>query len=50
MVEKCCSKCDKYKLNSLFIKNTKICNDCNNKKRREKYNNDNDHRLKLIKK
>ncbi len=33
----------------LFYSRGAICRDCNNHKRRQKYNDDDEHRLKLIK-
>ena len=44
-----CSKCliEKQEIN--FYKHGKICCDCNNEKRRQKYKNDEEHRKKLIK-
>jgi hypothetical protein len=45
---KCCSKCGITKNIDKFIKNRNICKDCNNIKRKEKYNNDEQHRLSVI--
>jgi len=36
-LEKCCSKCNSIKIESLFIPNRNICKECRNKKSREKY-------------
>lgn len=44
-----CSKCEIEKLVTEFYGKGKICRDCNNSRRREKYNNDEEHRQKLIK-
>ena len=46
---KTCSKCLIEKQDVYFYKRGKICCDCNNDKRREKYKNDEEHRKKLIK-
>lgn len=43
-----CNICSKHLSSSQFIKNRTYCKDCNNEKRRIKYQNDNDHRIKLI--
>ena len=45
---KCCFKCDKIKMMEEFIKNRNICKNCNNEKRRSKYNTNEEHRLKMI--
>ena len=44
-----CSKCFLEKQEEQFYKRGKICCDCNNEKRRQKYKNDEEYRLKLIK-
>lgn len=44
-----CSKCLVEKTSLEFYRRGKICRDCSNAKRREKYNNDEEHRKKLIK-
>jgi hypothetical protein len=44
-----CSKCFIEKQEEKFYKRGKICCDCNNEKRRQKYKNDEEHRIKLIK-
>jgi len=46
---KTCSKCSFEKQEICFYNRGKICRDCNNEKRRQKYNNDEEHRKKLIK-
>jgi len=43
-----CVKCNLEKDKTLFLKKCNICNDCNNKRRREKYQNNADVREKLI--
>ena len=43
-----CNTCDQTKLTSCFVKNRNKCNDCNNEMRRIKYENDENHRLKLV--
>ena len=45
---KCCSKCGNIKENDKFIKDRNICKECNNNKRRIKYETDEEHRIKLI--
>lgn len=45
-----CSKCFIEKQDVSFYKRGKICCDCNNERRREKYKTDEEHRKKLIKK
>lgn len=44
-----CNQCSSIKPIESFIKNRNKCKDCFNKSRREKYNSDESHRLKLIK-
>ena len=46
---KCCTNCH-CQMISIYnlLKGRSICNDCKNFKRREKYNNNEEHRLKLI--
>ena len=44
-----CSVCETEKPISSFIKNRKICKECNNDTRRHKYETNEDHRKKLIK-
>jgi len=44
-----CSKCLFEKQENCFYKRGKICCDCNNEKRRQKYKNDEEYRKKLIK-
>jgi len=44
-----CNTCNQSKSLVEFIKNLKICKDCNNLKRRNKYHTDDDRRLKIIK-
>ena len=46
---KCCSKCGQEKNIDKFIKNRNICKECNNIKRRDKYNNDEQYRINSIK-
>ena len=46
---KICSKCEETKNINEFVKNTNICCDCNNERRRLKYKNDEEHRKKLVK-
>jgi hypothetical protein len=48
--EKCCSNCDKTKKVDEFLKNRTICKDCNNEMRRQKYNNNEEYRKKVIQK
>ena len=43
-----CSKCKTTKEIDKFYAKNSTCRDCNNLKRREKYNNDEEHRRKLI--
>ena len=43
-----CIVCHQTKLIPCFMKNRNTCNDCNNERRRIKYENDEEHRLKLI--
>jgi hypothetical protein len=43
-----CIKCKETKMISCFVKNRNTCIECNNKLRRIKYENDEQHRLKLI--
>jgi hypothetical protein len=43
-----CSKCLIEKKSEYFYKRGKICCDCNNEKRRQKYKNDEEYRKKLI--
>jgi len=49
-IEQKCNVCENIKLTTLFVKNRKICIECNNLKRRTKYETDEDHRIKIIKK
>ena len=49
-VKKKCTTCNEDKTISSFIKNKIICKDCNNKKRREHYKNNEEARLKKIQK
>ena len=44
-----CSKCLVEKQAEYFYKRGKICCNCNNEKRRQKYKNDEEYRTKLIK-
>lgn len=44
-----CSKCLVEKSPDKFYKRGKTCSDCNNEKRRQRYNNDEEYRKKLIK-
>jgi len=44
-----CSKCSVIKTLDEFYKYSKVCRSCNNKKRREKYKTDDEHRKNLIK-
>jgi hypothetical protein len=44
--EKCCSSCDETKEIKLFKSYSNICKDCKNEKRREYYNNNEEHRKK----
>jgi hypothetical protein len=44
-----CRVCSTEKIVSLFVGGRTICKDCNNQRRRDKYNSDEDHRTKLIK-
>ena len=48
-IEKECQKCKVTKSSSSFIKSRNLCKDCNNEKRRIKYQTDEDYRLKMIK-
>lgn len=48
--EKCCSKCNENKEYDKFLKNRTICKDCNNEMRRQKYNNNEEYRKKVIQK
>jgi len=48
VTDKCCSICKVTKHTGDFIKNRNICKNCNNEKRRQKYNTDEVHRIKLI--
>ena len=48
MNTKTCSKCGITKLFDNFLKNTNICKDCNNLKRRLKYKTDQEYRKKSI--
>lgn len=43
-----CNKCNTEKDKTLFLKKCNICNDCNNKRRREKYKNNAETRAKAI--
>ena len=43
-----CNICTETKLISSFVKNRNFCCECNNKRRRIKYENDEEHRKKLI--
>jgi len=43
-----CNTCLVEKQIAMFIKNRKTCKECNNKKRKDKYMNDNEHRVKII--
>lgn len=43
-----CKICSETKLISSFVKNRNFCCECNNKRRRIKYENDDEHRKKLI--
>jgi len=45
-----CTSCNDTKLISCFVKRRTVCCECNNKFRRIKYENDEQHRLKLIQK
>lgn len=47
-LEKECNVCSIIKNISLFIKNRNICKDCNNNKRVKKYENNSEHREKII--
>lgn len=47
-LEKECNVCSIIKNISLFIKNRNICKDCNNDKRVKKYENNSEHREKII--
>jgi len=50
VTHKKCSNCNTMKTMDLFYSNNRlICRDCNNTKRRQKYNDDDEHRQKLIK-
>jgi hypothetical protein len=48
MVLKTCAKCNEIKELEYFIKRTNKCKDCNNKMRREHYNNDEEFRKKKL--
>ena len=48
-IEKECCNCKVLKLASGFVKSRNLCVDCNNERRRNKYQNDENHRLKIIK-
>jgi hypothetical protein len=43
-----CNTCHETKLESSFVKNRNMCSECNCKRRRIKYENDEEHRLILI--
>lgn len=43
-----CIICNQSKMKSCFVKNRNMCCECNNQRRRIKYENDEEHRLKLI--
>jgi len=43
-----CSNCNENKLSTLFVR-IHMCNDCNNKKRKERYYTDEEYRLKITK-
>jgi hypothetical protein len=43
-----CRVCSIEKVVSLFVGGRTICKDCNNQRRRDKYNSDEEHRTKLI--
>jgi hypothetical protein len=47
-MELVCNTCQIKKDSSLFLKKCNICNDCNNKRRREKYNSCPETRARLI--
>ena len=48
---KVCCECNEEKLIDCFHKkgNSSTCKDCHNNKRRQRYNTDDEHRIKLIK-
>ena len=48
ITEKCCSKCNETKPVDKFVKQENTCKDCNNKARKEKYNNNEVYKNKLI--
>jgi hypothetical protein len=48
VAHKCCSKCDKSKELCEFYATGRVCRECNNLKRRDKYKLDDTHRHKLI--
>jgi hypothetical protein len=48
VTSKLCKICIFYKDPEMFYKNTSTCKDCYNSKRREKYNNNEEYRKKLI--
>ena len=49
MSHKVCSKCKENKTLNNFYKRGSICSNCNNLKRRQRYNNDEEYRKKIIK-
>jgi len=49
-IKQTCTTCNETKPIDCFVKNTKKCSECNNKRRRLKYQNDEEHRLKAIRK
>ena len=49
-IKQTCTTCNETKPIACFVKNTKKCSECNNKRRRLKYQNDEEHRLKAIRK
>ena len=44
-----CSKCSEYKSLSSFYSQRKVCKDCYNKSRKDKYNSDKEFRIKRAK-
>jgi hypothetical protein len=44
-----CTICDLPKPQTSFIKRRQVCKDCNNERRKERYESNEEHRLKLIK-
>ncbi len=45
---KTCSKCEQTKASDMFYTTGNICKDCNNQRRRNKYKNNEEHRIKAI--